>query len=51
MTGLADELELQDFLARHPAVEAVQVFLTDPCCVARGKTAAGGSGTVSAPGV
>jgi glutamine synthetase len=37
MTGLADDRELQEFLARYPEIEAVQVFLTDPCGVARGK--------------
>ncbi len=31
--------ELQDFRARHPDVEAVQLFITDPCGVPRGKTA------------
>lgn len=29
--------ELQDFLARHPGIEAVQMYLTDPSGVARGK--------------
>jgi glutamine synthetase len=31
--------ELQRFLARHPDCEAVQLFITDPCGVPRGKTA------------
>ncbi|HXC60695.1 MAG TPA: glutamine synthetase family protein [Steroidobacteraceae bacterium] len=30
--------ELQEFLARHPAVDAVQLLLTDPSGVTRGKT-------------
>lgn len=37
MTGLAGDRDLQEFLARHPQIDAVQVFLTDPCGVARGK--------------
>jgi len=31
--------EWQEFLARHPDVEAVQLFITDPSGVPRGKTA------------
>lgn len=34
--------ELKDFLARHPDVEAVQLYITDPSGVARGKTASVG---------
>jgi glutamine synthetase len=37
MTGLANDRELQEFLARHPQIDAVQIFLTDACGVARGK--------------
>lgn len=32
-------LEWRDFLAQHPDLEAVQLFITDPSGVARGKTA------------
>ncbi|MFZ9479517.1 MAG: glutamine synthetase family protein, partial [Steroidobacteraceae bacterium] len=31
--------EWQEFLARHPGIEAVQLFITDPSGVPRGKTA------------
>ena len=31
--------ECQEFLARHPGIEAVQLFITDPSGVPRGKTA------------
>ena len=31
--------EWRDFLAKHPDTEAVQLFITDPSGVARGKTA------------
>ena len=31
--------ELQDFLVRHPDIEAVQLFITDPSGVPRGKVA------------
>ncbi|MEP7311872.1 MAG: glutamine synthetase family protein [Pseudomonadota bacterium] len=34
--------ELQRFLARYPDIEAVQVFITDPSGVARGKTVSRG---------
>ena len=37
MTGPADDRELREFLARQPGIDAVQIFLTDPCGVARGK--------------
>ncbi|MGA1383273.1 MAG: glutamine synthetase family protein [Steroidobacteraceae bacterium] len=35
-------IEFEDFLARHPEIEAVQLFITDPSGVARGKTASVG---------
>src|SRR4051812_24387931 len=35
--GIAGPGELSEFLARHPKVQAVQIFITDPSGVARGK--------------
>jgi glutamine synthetase len=35
--GIADGAELATFLARHPDVQSVQIFITDPSGVARGK--------------
>jgi glutamine synthetase len=35
-------IEFEDFLARHPEIEAAQLFITDPSGVARGKTASVG---------
>lgn len=34
--------ELKDFLVKHPDIEAVQLYITDPSGVARGKTASVG---------
>src|SRR4051812_49621600 len=36
--GIAGPGELSEFLARHPKVQAVQIFITDPSGVARGKS-------------
>jgi glutamine synthetase len=36
--GLATPAELEAFLAAHPDVQAVQIMLTDPCGVLRGKS-------------
>lgn len=38
-TPLSSAAEWQAFLARHPGIEAVQLFITDPSGVPRGKTA------------
>lgn len=40
MTGLrlAQASELSAFLAAHPGIQAVQIMITDPCGVLRGKT-------------
>ena len=35
--GIADGAELAAFLARHPDVQSVQIFITDPSGVLRGK--------------
>lgn len=35
--GIADGAELAEFLARHPDVQSVQIFITDPSGVPRGK--------------
>jgi len=35
--GIADAAELAAFLARHPDVQSVQIFITDPSGVPRGK--------------
>lgn len=35
---MSEHEELAQFLAAHPAIDAVQVFITDPSGVARGKT-------------
>jgi glutamine synthetase len=37
MSGIATRDELQQFLARYPDIDAVQIFLTDPGGVVRGK--------------
>lgn len=37
MTGIAAPAELQEFLQRYPDIDAVQIFLTDPGGVTRGK--------------
>ena len=36
--GIADASELAAFLAAHPDIEAVQIMITDPCGVLRGKS-------------
>jgi glutamine synthetase len=36
--GIATPAELDDFLAAHPDVQAVQILITDPSGVARGKS-------------
>jgi glutamine synthetase len=38
MMRIAAQAELREFLVRHPAIEAVQLLLTDPCGVMRGKS-------------
>ena len=36
--GLAGQAELETFLAAHPDVQAVQIMITDPSGVTRGKS-------------
>ena len=36
--GIADGAELAAFLSRHPDVQSVQIFITDPSGVPRGKS-------------